>query len=204
MSIMPEPQDTTTDVVKIARKPVPRRVRFEVLRRDNFTCRYCRSTENPLTIDHVTPVALGGTDEPANLVACCRDCNIGKASVAPDQATVAQVSEDALRWVKAMEMATRTAEAARVTAAERTKRWVDEWFLFARTGHAYDLPADAEQRIGQFLDAGMPMDRLCSAARIACRAKFVENRFAYFVGVANNMLAEQQAMARKLIESGAV
>ena len=62
---------------------IPKRTRFEVLRRDNHTCRYCRSTDNPLTIDHVTPVSLGGTDDPSNLVAACRDCNAGKASSSP-------------------------------------------------------------------------------------------------------------------------
>ena len=37
---------------------VTKRVRFEVLRRDEYTCRYCRSKENELTIDHVVPVTL--------------------------------------------------------------------------------------------------------------------------------------------------
>ncbi len=60
---------------------VSKRTRFEVLRRDNFTCRYCRSTEGALTIDHVIPVALGGTDDPDNLVAACHDCNAGKGSI---------------------------------------------------------------------------------------------------------------------------
>ena len=46
---------------------ISKRTRFEVLRRDNYTCRYCRSTESELTLDHVTPVALGGTDEITNL-----------------------------------------------------------------------------------------------------------------------------------------
>ena len=53
---------------------VSKRTRFEVLRRDDYTCRYCRSTENPLTIDHVVPEALGGGNDPSNLVAACRDC----------------------------------------------------------------------------------------------------------------------------------
>ena len=74
---------------------IPKRTRFEVLRRDNYTCRYCRSTDNPLTIDHVTPVSLGGTDDPSNLVAACRDCNAGKASSSPDAEHVAQVDDDA-------------------------------------------------------------------------------------------------------------
>lgn len=30
---------------------VSKRTRFEVLRRDDYTCRYCRSRENALTID---------------------------------------------------------------------------------------------------------------------------------------------------------
>ena len=80
---------------------IPKRTRFEVLRRDNHTCRYCRSTEGQLTVDHVTPVALGGTDDPSNLVAACRGCNAGKASSNPDEATVAQVQDDALRWAAA-------------------------------------------------------------------------------------------------------
>lgn len=39
---------------------VSKRLRFEVLRRDNHTCRYCGSSapEVKLTIDHVVPVAL--------------------------------------------------------------------------------------------------------------------------------------------------
>lgn len=37
---------------------VTKRTRFEVLRRDNYTCRYCHATDNPLTVDHVVPRAL--------------------------------------------------------------------------------------------------------------------------------------------------
>ena len=48
---------------------ITKRTRFEVLRRDKYTCRYCRSADGELTIDHVTPKALGGHDEPGNLVA---------------------------------------------------------------------------------------------------------------------------------------
>ena len=54
---------------------VSKRTRFEVLKRDNYTCRYCRSEENPLTVDHVVPTALGGSDAPDNLVAACKDCH---------------------------------------------------------------------------------------------------------------------------------
>jgi 5-methylcytosine-specific restriction endonuclease McrA len=57
-----------------------RKARARVLARTN-TCRYCGA---PATeTDHVLPVARGGTDDEANLVACCSDCNQAKgASVA--------------------------------------------------------------------------------------------------------------------------
>lgn len=56
---------------------VSKRLRYEILRRDNHTCRYCGATapDVKLTVDHVVPVALGGSDVPTNLVAACDACN---------------------------------------------------------------------------------------------------------------------------------
>jgi 5-methylcytosine-specific restriction endonuclease McrA len=87
--------------------PVSKRLRFEILRRDNNTCRYCgRSAPDVvLTVDHVVPTVLGGRDEPSNLVTACMDCNAGKTSSAPDQQTIDSVSDDALRWAAAMRRA---------------------------------------------------------------------------------------------------
>jgi hypothetical protein len=34
-----------------------------------------------MRVDHVTPVALGGTNHPSNLVAACEPCNSGKTSM---------------------------------------------------------------------------------------------------------------------------
>lgn len=62
---------------------VSKRLRFEILRRDNHACRYCGGVapDATITVDHVVPVALGGSDDPSNLVAACKDCNAGKSSV---------------------------------------------------------------------------------------------------------------------------
>ncbi|MFE4420379.1 HNH endonuclease [Streptomyces sp. NPDC056817] len=61
---------------------VSKRLRYEILRRDRYTCRYCGASapDAPMRVDHVTPVALGGTDHPSNLVAACEPCNSGKTS----------------------------------------------------------------------------------------------------------------------------
>lgn len=54
--------------------------RWEILQRDNFTCRYCGqfAPNVVLEVDHVTPVCEGGDDSPDNLVTSCRSCNRGK------------------------------------------------------------------------------------------------------------------------------
>jgi 5-methylcytosine-specific restriction endonuclease McrA len=48
-----------------------------IIQRDNYRCSYCGSGEN-LTADHMVPLSRGGTNDPANLCACCRDCNLRK------------------------------------------------------------------------------------------------------------------------------
>lgn len=59
------------------------RTRFEVFKRDDFTCRYCgRSTPSVvLEVDHVVPSCDGGTDDLINLVTSCWECNRGKAGI---------------------------------------------------------------------------------------------------------------------------
>lgn len=65
------------------RKPLSKRVRFEVFKRDRFVCQYCGAhpPDALLEVDHIVPVVEGGGDEEANLVTACFDCNRGKAGV---------------------------------------------------------------------------------------------------------------------------
>lgn len=70
-----------------ARKKNPRsisiRTRFEVFKRDMFTCRYCGAKPPGvvLHIEHVVPVSKGGTGDITNLVTACESCNAGKSDV---------------------------------------------------------------------------------------------------------------------------
>lgn len=59
---------------------VSTRTRFEVFKRDRFTCAYCGRTppEVLLHVDHVVPVAAGGGDDMTNLITSCQTCNLGK------------------------------------------------------------------------------------------------------------------------------
>lgn len=64
------------------RRPVPLRVRHQVLERDKFRCQDCGAspaTGAVLEVDHTIPVSKGGTNELSNLRVLCADCNRGKS-----------------------------------------------------------------------------------------------------------------------------
>jgi 5-methylcytosine-specific restriction endonuclease McrA len=69
-----------------ARDPIRAQMRFRVLQRDGFRCRYCgHSGSAPgvvLHVDHVVPLAAGGTSTEDNLVTACEECNLGKSTMA--------------------------------------------------------------------------------------------------------------------------
>lgn len=58
-----------------------KRVRFEIFKRDGFTCQYCgqRPPEVVLEVDHIHPSSKGGSDDEINLITSCFDCNRGKS-----------------------------------------------------------------------------------------------------------------------------
>ena len=77
------------------RKALSKKTRFEVLKRDKFTCKWCgRSAvqdEVVLEIDHIVPVKEGGNNHMLNLVTSCFECNRGKAAnMIDDNKVVAQ------------------------------------------------------------------------------------------------------------------
>jgi hypothetical protein len=58
---------------------IPKSLVALVRQRAQFRCEYCHYPEllstAPLSIDHLQPQSLGGTDDPANLALACRRCN---------------------------------------------------------------------------------------------------------------------------------
>lgn len=64
------------------RNQTSKRLRFEVLKRDNFKCQYCGRTkdETKLELDHKIPRSRGGENTLNNLITACIDCNRGKSN----------------------------------------------------------------------------------------------------------------------------
>ena len=188
----------------MTRKNVPSRVRFEVLRRDGFRCRYCGApapeTGEGLTVDHVVPVVLGGTNDPSNLVAACRDCNSGKSSATPDAAHVADVADDAMRWSAAMRMAAEEmaleAEPERAAVAA-----VDEaWGRWKVDGDSVYRPSDWPSTIRGLMHAGLTASDMVELVDVAMGSKAATgNKWRYFAGCGWRRVEELQRRAKVIL-----
>lgn len=164
--------------------PVTKRTRYEVLKRDNHACRYCGASapEAPLTVDHVTPVALGGSDDPTNLVAACRDCNAGKSSAAPDSGLVADVREDALRHAELTRQAYDVLVARMGDRDDYLEEFHDTWMAWG----GGSMPVDWPDSVARWFRMGVPIELVVDAAERACRKSHVSGRtgrFTYMCGI---------------------
>jgi hypothetical protein len=188
---------------KTPRRAISKRLRYEVLRRDNHTCRYCGGTapDVALTVDHVTPVALGGSDDPSNLVAACRDCNSGKSATPPGAPLVADVAQDALRWAQAMQAVAIAFEDQYHRRQDTYAEFEDAWVNWTYgDGKEFPRDADCKQSVDNWLKLGMSMPLLVECIEIAMRKQIgPDNRWRYFCGVTWNRLTDLQNAARRAL-----
>jgi len=75
-----------------SRKPLTKKLRFEVFKRDSFACQYCgqKSPDVLLEVDHIEPVSKGGSNELFNLITSCKACNAGKSDRKLSDASVVE------------------------------------------------------------------------------------------------------------------
>lgn len=83
------------------RKNLSKKIRFEVFKRDNFTCQYCGRTapDVVLEVDHINPVNNGGDNDIMNLITSCFDCNRGKGKRKLSDKTEIKVQMDQLKQI---------------------------------------------------------------------------------------------------------
>lgn len=182
---------------------VSKRLRYEILRRDNFACRYCGATapSAKLTIDHVIAVALGGSDDASNLVTACADCNSGKSATPVEAPLVEDVAQDALRWARAMDVAAREV-LADFHHRQRCYDLFDElWMSYGEI--EVPRPADWRSSIDQFLAARVPREVVEEAVDIAMRSHVTAPRvWRYFCGVVWRKVDAMREIAADVFEAG--
>lgn len=85
-------KDTNVEIknvkIKIRRTPrdINERLRFQVLKRDNFNCVCCgkspaTNSNVELHVDHIIPWSKGGETVIENLQTLCSKCNLGKSNI---------------------------------------------------------------------------------------------------------------------------
>lgn len=175
---------------------VSKRLRFEILRRDGFKCRYCGAVaaERELRVDHVIPEALGGPSEPSNLATACDPCNSGKTSVKLDDPVVDDVARDALRWARAMEIAAAGQRASRTDRDAHRNVFLNGW-------NGLPLPEDWHGSIDAFIRAGLDDSDIGEAIEIAMGKRYVKTSalFKYFCGICWRVLEERRETAATLV-----
>ncbi|AKY02984.1 HNH endonuclease [Mycobacterium phage Dante] len=132
-------------------------MRFEILHRDGHACHYCgaKAPNAELTVDHIVPSSLGGSDDPTNLVTACQPCNSGKSSSNPDSSLVAEVSKDAERFAAAIKEVARQREAE----AAEVKKWFSRAWFLASDG-LIDIYDEDEQLIARNCSIDVYMEPL--------------------------------------------
>jgi hypothetical protein len=181
--------------MKKPRKGISKRTRFEVFKRDSFTCQYCnrKPPDVMLEIDHVIPVAGGGSDRIDNLITACFDCNAGKSDVPLEDKMPEAFTENEL--IRCQELLERRAAMKRIDAIHRTIQkdvdkdinaciaaW-DQWHhIEDKTPIA--LPDDHRRSLGIFLEK-LPLSEILDSIEIAMHKKIGGDYkvWKYFCGV---------------------
>lgn len=173
-----------------ARKSISKKVRFEVFKRDSFTCQYCGAHPPAviLHVDHIDPVAKGGSNHMDNLVTSCESCNQGKSDRLLSD--IPQSLQD-----KAAQIIEREAQIKgyqSVVAAKR-QRIEDECSevvdVYERFNEGFTLSPSGQVSVRNFIEK-IGVHEVISAMESAYSARNVRrgNEFKYFCGICWNKI----------------
>lgn len=68
-------------IIRKSQRQIEENLRWQVYKRDSYTCQYCGHDDRPLTVDHKLAQQLGGETTLENLVSACRPCNKAKGNM---------------------------------------------------------------------------------------------------------------------------
>jgi hypothetical protein len=136
------------------RRALSKKIRFEVFKRDSFRCQYC-GAEAPnvlLEIDHITPVAAGGSNELLNLITACTPCNSGKRDVPlSDQSVLVKQKQQLAELQKRreqLEMLLEWKEGLSDLNAETVERLAEYW---AKHSHGWTVNEHGKLKLRKWL-----------------------------------------------------
>lgn len=171
----------------MGRKAISKKVRFEVFKRDAFTCQYCGShpPKVVLEVDHIVPVCEGGENEDTNLITSCFDCNRGKAGN-----PLASIPQSLA--AKAADIAEREAQIrgyAEVAAARRERIEANVWFVFRHWRGQKRTTHNRFNSVKMFIEK-LGLEDVLDAVDISLgkQIRNDESEFKYFCGICWNKI----------------
>lgn len=179
---------------KGARKAISTRRRFEIFKRDGFTCQYCGAHPPAVILhcDHVVAVANGGSNDDSNLVTSCENCNLGKSAVPLDVVPQSLAS-------KAAEVAEREAQLrgySQILRDQKQRREDDAWDaadVFVQQFRLTGIRKDWFQSILRFVDLIGAVPTLESMEKATATKPWAQDAcFRYFCGICWNKAKEAQ------------
>lgn len=178
--------------MEVKRKPLSKKARFEVFKRDDFTCTYCgqKPPTVVLEVDHIVPVAKGGKNGMDNLITACFDCNRGKG--AGVLTAIPESLKDKASRVKEAEAQLKEYRKVMTAKQEREKRdaWAVVHELFGDDCH--EIGKDWFRSIMRFHERLDHLDVMYAAETARHRKYSARDAalFSYFCGICWNMIKQ--------------
>jgi hypothetical protein len=178
------------------RKPLSKKVRFDVFKRDGFACQYCgrHPPEAILECDHIVSVRDGGTDDANNLVTACFGCNRGKGA----EALTVVPKTLAAQGEEIKEREEQLAGYRTIIEAQRSRIEDDIWRVAEALFPGCSAPDAGLRRdwatsIKRFVEK-MDIHDMLDAAEIALSRKLYSDgaRFRYFCGICWNKIRDKE------------
>lgn len=177
---------------------ISKRTRFEVFKRDAFTCKYCgrKPPEVVLNADHMLARSKGGPDTMENLVTACFDCNSGKSDVSlsaipkalEELAKTRREKARQMRWMRALFIRERSEQNKALAIISNV--WVH---AIGEDYTKFTITKDTANSIRKFLPL-LPLKSLTHAAGLLWRVADgdADDQLRYFCGICWKMVRERE------------
>ena len=175
------------------RKAISKKLRFEIFKRDEFSCQYCGSHPPSviLHVDHIIPVKEGGDNNIDNLITSCSSCNLGKS--ANSLSNIPTSLKDKADLIKESEAQIKAY--SKIMQDKKDRLYEEKWKIAAilkNKNYIEQERFNVLKTIEQFLDK-LNYFEVVDAAEIAF-AKYSHNesnKFRYFCGICWNKIRSQ-------------
>lgn len=172
------------------RKAISKKVRFDVFKRDSFTCQYCGAHPPTavLHLDHIEPLALGGRNHIDNYFTACEPCNLGKSATSLSEIPQSLKDKAAAIAEREMQLAgyQKVMDEKRLRLEEEAAQVAE---IYEEHNPGFTLSATALVSVRKFIDA-IGVHAVCDAMEQAWTRPTVRRgkEFKYFCGICWNII----------------